>query len=66
MMTHRTIGSLAATMTAALAPGACAERLTTHVAREPRAVSAVPQPASAILSQRWMFAQGQLTSLQLD
>jgi hypothetical protein len=42
------------------------ERLTTLVARESRAVSAVAQPASAILSQRWMFAQGQITSLQLD
>jgi hypothetical protein len=42
------------------------ERLTAHVARASRAVSTVPQPASAILSQRWMFAQGQLTSLQLD
>ncbi len=41
------------------------ERLTLQAARHPRATFAVAQPASAILSQQWMFAQGQLTSLPL-
>jgi hypothetical protein len=39
------------------------ERLTLQAARHSRATFTVAQPASAILSQRWMFAQGQLTSL---
>jgi hypothetical protein len=41
------------------------ERLTLQAARDPRATFTVAQPASAILSQQWMFAQGQLTSLPL-
>jgi hypothetical protein len=39
------------------------ERLTFEAARHPRARLTVAQPASAILSQRWRFSQGQLTSL---
>jgi hypothetical protein len=39
------------------------ERLTFDAARHPRARLTVAQPASAILSQRWSFSQGQLTSL---
>jgi hypothetical protein len=41
------------------------EGLTLQAARHPRATFTVAQPASAILSQEWMFAQGQLTSLPL-
>jgi hypothetical protein len=41
------------------------ERMTPQVARNPRAMLTVAQPASAILSQRWTFAQGQLTPLPL-
>jgi hypothetical protein len=41
------------------------ERMTPQAARSPRATFTVAQPASAILSQRYMFAQGQLTSLPL-
>ena len=40
-------------------------RLTLQASRDARARVTVQQPASAILSQRWMFAQGQLTSLRL-
>jgi hypothetical protein len=39
------------------------ERLTFAAGRNPRAVLTIAQPASAILSQRWMFSQGDLTSL---
>jgi len=39
------------------------ERVTPHVADNPRAMVTIAQPASAILSSRWMFAQGQLTPL---
>jgi hypothetical protein len=39
------------------------ERLTFQAARHPRARLTVAQPASAILSQRWSFSQGNLTSL---
>jgi hypothetical protein len=42
------------------------ERLTLQAARDPRATVAtttIAQPVSTILSQRWTFAQGQLTSL---
>jgi hypothetical protein len=39
------------------------ERLTFEAARHPRARLTVAQPASAILSQRWSFSQGMLTSL---
>ena len=38
------------------------ERLTFDAARHPRARLTVAQPASAILSQRWTFSQGDLTS----
>ena len=41
------------------------ERLTLQAARDPRARFTAAQPPSAILSQRWMFAQGQLTPLPL-
>jgi len=41
------------------------ERITPQVARDPRAMLTVAQPASAILSLRWAFAQGQLTPLPL-
>lgn len=43
------------------------ERVTMQAARDARATIAtttVAQPASTILSQRWTFAQGQLTSLR--
>jgi hypothetical protein len=40
------------------------ERPTLAAARHPRAVLTVAQPASGILSQRWTFSQGDLTSLQ--
>lgn len=39
------------------------ERLTFQAARNPRARLTIAQPASAILSQRWSFSQGALTSL---
>lgn len=39
------------------------ERATFQAARHARAALTVAQPASAILSQRWRFSQGQLTSL---
>ena len=39
------------------------ERVTLQAGRDPRATFTVAQPASEILSQRWMFAQGQLKSL---
>ena len=41
------------------------ERVTLEAARDPRARFTAAQSASAILSQRWMFAQGQLTPLPL-
>jgi hypothetical protein len=41
------------------------ERMTLQAARHARATFTIAQPASAILSQQWMFAQGQLTSLPL-
>jgi hypothetical protein len=41
------------------------ESMTPQVARNPRATFTVAQPASAILSLQWMFAQGQLTPLPL-
>ena len=40
------------------------ERVTFEAARDPRAVMTVAQPASTILSQRWTFSQGNLTSLR--
>jgi hypothetical protein len=39
------------------------ERRTLQAARHARAALTIAQPASAILSQRWKFSQGQLTSL---
>ena len=39
------------------------ERLTFQAARHPRVKLTVAQPASAILSQRWSFSQGELTSV---
>jgi hypothetical protein len=41
------------------------ERVTLQAARDPRATFTLPQPASAMLSQRWKFAQGQLTEVRL-
>jgi hypothetical protein len=41
------------------------ERMTPQVTRNPSAMLTVAQPASAILSLRWMFAHGQLTPLPL-
>jgi hypothetical protein len=38
--------------------------MTAAAAREPRATFTVRQPAGALLSQGWTFAQGQLTALQ--
>jgi hypothetical protein len=40
------------------------EPLTFAVARNPRARLTIAQPASVILSQRWNFSQGELTSLR--
>lgn len=39
------------------------ERMTPQAARDPRATFTVPQPASAVMSQQWKFAHGQLTPL---
>jgi hypothetical protein len=39
------------------------ERATFQAARHARATLTISQPASALLSQRWTFSQGQLTSL---
>ena len=36
---------------------------TFAAARDPRAVFTITEPASAFLSQRWQFSQGNLTSL---
>ena len=44
----------------AVLPG---ERLTFAAARNARAVLTIAQPATAILTQRWTFLQGNLTSL---
>jgi hypothetical protein len=41
------------------------ERPTLQAARNARAMITVAQPASEILSQRWMLTQGQLASLPL-
>ena len=40
------------------------ERVTHQAARNPRATLTLAQPTSAILSQRWLFSQGSLTSLR--
>jgi len=37
--------------------------VTVQAARNPRAALTIAQPTSALLSQQWMFAQGQLTSM---
>ena len=39
------------------------QRVTLRAARDPRARFTVAQPAAAMLSQRWMFSQGELTSV---
>jgi hypothetical protein len=39
------------------------EGVTLQASRDPRAALTVAQPVTDILSQRWSFAQGQLTSL---
>jgi len=39
------------------------ERLTFQAARNPRARLTIAQPASTILSQRWSFSQGEITSV---
>ena len=49
-------------MRLAVIPG---ERLTPQAALSPRAAFTTAQPAAAILSQRYLFAQGQLTPLPL-
>ncbi len=41
------------------------ERMTPQAARNPRATFTVAQPASAILTQRYIFAHGQLTPMPL-
>ena len=40
------------------------EPLTLAAERNPRARLTIAQPASAILSQRWSFSEGELTSLR--
>jgi hypothetical protein len=39
------------------------ERVTMQAARAPHAKLAIAQPATAVLSQRWRFAQGELTGV---
>ena len=39
------------------------EPLTFEAARNPHAMLSIAQPAAAILSQKWMFSQGELTPL---
>ena len=39
------------------------EPLTFEAARNPHARLSIAQPAAAILSQKWMFSQGELTPL---
>ena len=41
------------------------ERMTPQAARDPRATFTAAQPASAILSQQYIFAHGQLTPMPL-
>ena len=41
------------------------ERPTLQAARNARSIIAIAQPASEIVSQRWMLTQGQLASLPL-
>jgi hypothetical protein len=41
------------------------ERLTLEGARHPRARFTIAQPASAVVSRRWTFSHGQLSSLPL-
>ena len=40
------------------------ERMTFAAARDPHAVLTVAEPASAMLSQRWTFSEGNLTSVR--
>jgi hypothetical protein len=42
------------------------ERMTPQAALNPRATFTVAQPASSILTQRYTFAHGQLTTLPLE
>jgi hypothetical protein len=42
------------------------EKPTFQAARHKRATLTVAQPASAILSQRWRFSQGELTSMHAE
>jgi len=46
----------------AVIPG---ERLTLRASRDPRATFTVLQPADAMMSQQWMFANGQVTSTRV-
>ncbi len=39
------------------------ERETFAAARDPRAVFSITEPASAVLSQRWSFSEGNLTAV---
>jgi len=39
------------------------DRMTLRAARDPRTQLTIAQPALHVLSQRWSFAQGQLTSM---
>lgn len=41
------------------------EHVTVQAARDPRAMFTIAQPASAIVSQEWKFAQGQLMPLRV-
>ena len=40
------------------------ERMTLSAARNPRAVVTIAQPPAIVMSQRWSFSQGNLTSVQ--
>ena len=41
------------------------EHVTVQAARDPRAMFTISQPAAAIVSQQWKFAQGQLTPIRV-
>lgn len=41
------------------------DRLTMEAARNPRAKTTIMQPVSALLSQQWTFAQGEITSRKI-
>jgi hypothetical protein len=40
------------------------DRATVRAARAPGALYTIAQPATALLTQRWMYVQGQVMSLQ--